>query len=240
MAKLVDMRKELRDLRKKHCPQVSKMKKADVIKEIERLKDQPPTEYQHVPKERKQKIKKETKEIGVQADVETEEKETKMKAAKKIKNILQKNVQQKKEKQKKEAEMMGAEDRDVGKIKKKTKKDGYYMTSESTSIRGTGVTSSSHRKLYKVTRKDDGKYELELVYEDIQGQLGKSYRGPPKRKSVIKDVVYNPTYRSFMLSNGKQINLFKKLTEDKMGLGAVDENYMFYQRGIEYVKEQAK
>jgi len=39
--KLVELRKELRVLREKHCPPVSKLDKGGVIREIERLKGTP-------------------------------------------------------------------------------------------------------------------------------------------------------------------------------------------------------
>jgi hypothetical protein len=47
MSKLSDLKKELRYLRKKHCPPTGKMKKDDVQKEIERLRGvEKVTEYE--------------------------------------------------------------------------------------------------------------------------------------------------------------------------------------------------
>lgn len=72
-----ELRKELRKLRETHCPPVGGMKKADLEKEVERLKGHKPTEVKVVKKARKpraKKVKVEKKEIEIQTDFMKEEK----------------------------------------------------------------------------------------------------------------------------------------------------------------------
>lgn len=110
MSKLADLKKELRDLRKKHCPPTTKMKKADVEKEVERLRGmEKHTEYQAPPaKARVKKAKVEKKEMAVQASMDSEEEEERreamakrmaeVRARRKIAGAVAKAVEAKKEK----------------------------------------------------------------------------------------------------------------------------------------------
>lgn len=130
---VTELRKQLRELRKTHCPPVSKLKKADVMKEIERLRGNRATDLPVEEKERKPRVKKEKKEMEVQADMEQHEKESmaekmaRLRAMRKIGGAVKKHVEAKKEtkkkvaeeavkavekkKEKKETEMMGMEDK---------------------------------------------------------------------------------------------------------------------------------
>jgi len=72
---LAILRKELRELRKTHCPPISKLKKADIEKEIDRLKGHKPTEIEVKKTEPKPRVKnvqkvvkKEAREIETQTD----------------------------------------------------------------------------------------------------------------------------------------------------------------------------
>jgi len=110
MSKLSDLKKELRDLRKKHCPPTGKMKKDDVMKEIQRLSGvEKVTEYEApAPKPRVKKPKKEMKEMSIQADMDEEEEEgrreamakrmAEVRARRKIAGAVTKAVEAKKEK----------------------------------------------------------------------------------------------------------------------------------------------
>lgn len=110
MSKLSDLKKELRDLRKQHCPPTGKMKKDDVQKEIERLRGvEKVTEYEApAPKPRAKKAKVEKKEMAVQADMDEEEEEDRreamakrmaeVRARRKIAGAVTKAVEAKKEK----------------------------------------------------------------------------------------------------------------------------------------------
>lgn len=110
MSKLADLKKELRELRKKHCPPTGRMKKDDVMKEIEHLKSIT-RETEYVAPERKprvKKAKKETREMEVQTERMEESEEEKreamakrmaeLRARRKVAGALKKNVEQKKEK----------------------------------------------------------------------------------------------------------------------------------------------
>ena len=110
-----ELRNELRKLRKTHCPPVSKLKKADIEKEIERLQGHRPTEVQVEEKERKpraKKGKKETKEMEVQTDARSEsdveetmaERMARVRAARKIGGAVKKHVEAKREEKKKTEE----------------------------------------------------------------------------------------------------------------------------------------
>ena len=112
MPSISELKKELRDLRKLHCPPTGKMKKTDVEKEIERLRGiEKATEYEApAPKARAKKAKKVMKEMAVQTGEEEErpsesiaEKMARVRAGRKIVSALKKNVEVKKEK-KEEAE----------------------------------------------------------------------------------------------------------------------------------------
>jgi hypothetical protein len=132
MSGLKELRSELRALRKTHCPPVSKLKKADIKKEIDRLKEHKPTEVT-VPesKPRMKKVKKETREMEVQTEEIPEEKESmkekmaRLRAMRKIGSALKKNVAQKKEKAKKEeaAKKVTEAVRKVAESKKAEKKE---------------------------------------------------------------------------------------------------------------------
>jgi len=68
-----DLKKELKALRKTHCPPVSKMKKSDVEKEVARLKTHTPT-HMPVEKEEEKKVRvatvKEKKAVKVAEKLE--------------------------------------------------------------------------------------------------------------------------------------------------------------------------
>lgn len=131
-----ELKDELRAMRRTHCPPVSKMKKSDIEREIQRLQEQRPSHYEAPQVERRPRVvkpKKETKEMEVQTEEpEVKEKETmaekmaRLRAMRKIGGAVKKHVEAKKEtkkkiaeeavkkvekkKEKKETEMMGEED----------------------------------------------------------------------------------------------------------------------------------
>jgi hypothetical protein len=164
MSALKELRSELRSLRKTHCPPVSKLKKADIKKEIDRLKEHKPTEVV-VPesKPRMKKAKKETREMEVQADMEQEEKESmadrmaRLRAMRKVGSVLKKNVEQKKEKAKKEeaAKKITSAVRKVAeskKVEKKEKKEREMMGEED--------TLSSKKRAFEKMMKEKEEEEL--------------------------------------------------------------------------------
>lgn len=114
MSKIGDLKKELRELRKKHCPPTGKMKKADVEKEIERLKGmEKHTEFvAPEPKPRVKKAKKETREMEVQTEEEEKPKSSmaermaKVRAAKGQKESAEDMEKKKQEVKKKNEETM--------------------------------------------------------------------------------------------------------------------------------------
>lgn len=86
---LAELRKELRELRKAHCPPVSRMKKADIAKEVERIRGVPKTHMKEEPVEEKkeriekvkakkvEKVKKEIEEVKKSLEPPKKEKKEK-------------------------------------------------------------------------------------------------------------------------------------------------------------------
>ena len=149
---LKELKSELRALRVKHCPPVSRLKKADIEKEVERLRTMEKgtaivVQPKAVAKAKKAVVaKKETREMEIQTEEPEESmvaKMTRLRAMRKIGGALKKNVEIKKgkakavveqvmkavevKKQKKESESMGMEDVDVGKTKRKLRKGGEVI-----------------------------------------------------------------------------------------------------------------
>ena len=135
---------------------------------------------------------------------------------------------------------MAAEDKKEAKPKKE-RYSGYYMrdTERTYSRESRSMASSTVRRLYKITYKGKGKYDVELVYISTQGQMGKSYEGPAQRKQIYKDVKVGMYYGnlSVIYGDGKHFGISKDLQPRKMALGEPDDDYLFYQRALKYVQE---
>jgi len=170
MSKLSDLKKELRELRKQHCPPTGKMKKDDIQKELERLRGvEKHTEYvAPAPKPRVKKPKVEKKEMAVQADMDSEEEEERreamakrmaeVRARRKIAGAVTKAVEAKKEKKETEEKVETMKKKVAGRkvveaVKKmaegkKAKKEREMMAEEDVDVgkpkkrklRGEGVT----------------------------------------------------------------------------------------------------
>jgi hypothetical protein len=156
MSSLKELKSELRALRVKHCPPLSRLKKIDVEKEVQRLRTMEQgtaiVVQPKVAKVKKVVAKKETREMEVQTEPVSESDEEKesmaqrmvrVRAGKKISSVLKKAVEVKKakakaisqqvmkavegKKQKKEQESMASEDRDVGKTRRKLRTGGEVI-----------------------------------------------------------------------------------------------------------------
>ena len=148
---LKELKSELRALRVKHCPPISRLKKVDIEQEVQRLRGmEKGTAIVVQPKVAKTKkavvAKKETREMEVQTEEPKEdmkERMARLRAMRKIGGALKKNVEQKKakakaisqqvmkavegKKSKKEQESMASEDRDVGKTRRKLRTGGEVI-----------------------------------------------------------------------------------------------------------------
>lgn len=144
---LKELKSELRALRVKHCPPISRLKKIDIEQEVQRLRGmEKGTAIVVQPKVKKVVVKKETREMEVQTESPEEdmkERMARLRAMRTVKGALKKAVEQKKgkakaisqqvmkavevKKQKKEQESMASEDRDVGKTKRKLRTGGEVI-----------------------------------------------------------------------------------------------------------------